>query len=327
MGHRDRSEQHQAAVGGSLSAGIERTESEARSGAGATAGSVTGSVAGAGNPTLLSITSHLGSFTKSEKRVAETVLHDPEAAVYTSITDMAEKAGVGETSVLRFCRKLGFQGYQEFKLSVAQHLSSPAFQVLGEIEESDSAEDVLSKLTAINAQAIQDSAALIDLGAVQQAADMLLAARTIWFLGIGTSGLSALDAKHRLLRLGIHVQAETDTHLMKMQAAMATPQDVVVGLSVSGSTRDLVDALQLAKSNGVRTVCLTGHAKSPITRVSDVVLLTASKEAPLAGGSFSAKLSQLHAIDVLSTILALRLQDSAFAALEKTAKSVLDKLY
>ncbi|MDF2670410.1 MAG: transcriptional regulator [Paenibacillus sp.] len=279
------------------------------------------------NHTLLAITSLLPSFTKSERRVADTVLQDAEAAVYSSITDLAEKANVGETSVIRFCRKLGFQGYQEFKLSVAQQLSSPAEQMVGEIEESDTLAAIVHKRTAQNTQTIHNSSALLSENALEEAIHSFRQAKTITFLGVGSSGLTALDAKYRFFRLGLQVNAETDTHTMRMIAALAEPGDVIVGISTSGSTKDLVDAFRIAKGNGASTISLTGHARSPITQFSDTVLLTASKETPLQGGSFAAKLAQIHALDLLATILALQLKESAYEALEKTAKSVLDKLY
>lgn len=279
------------------------------------------------NHTLLSITSLLPSLTKSEKRVAETVLQDPEAAVYSSITDLAEKAGVGETSVIRFCRKLGFQGYQEFKLSVAQHLTTPEEQMVGDIEETDSMATLIHKLTALNAQNIHNSSALLSERALQDTINLFRQASKITFMGVGSSGITALDAKYRFFRLGFHVSAETDTHTMRMVASLVGKGDVVMGISTTGSTRDLVDAFRLAKSNGAGTVCLTSHARSPITQYADIVLLTASKETPLQGGSFAAKLAQIHALDILSTILALQVKDSAYDSLEKTAKSVLDKLY
>jgi DNA-binding MurR/RpiR family transcriptional regulator len=279
------------------------------------------------NHTLLSIASLLPSFTKSERRVADVVLQDAEAAVYSSITDLAEKANVGETSVIRFCRKLGFQGYQEFKLSVAQQLSSPAEQMVGEIEESDSLSAIMHKRTAQNARTIQNSSSLLSEHSLQAAINLFLQARTITFLGVGSSGLTALDAKYRFFRLGLQVNAETDTHTMRMIASLAGTGDVFMGISTSGSTKDLVDAFRIAKGNGASTICLTGHARSPITQFSDTVLLTASKETPLQGGSFAAKLAQIHALDLITTILALQLKDVAYDALEKTAKSVLDKLY
>jgi len=279
------------------------------------------------NNTLLRISSVYKSLTKSEKKVADVVLKEPEAAVFYTITDLSEIADVGETSVIRFCRKLGFKGYQEFKLSVAQNLSSPSQTIHGDIEETDAPNVVARKVAAINAQNIENTTTLLDEDSLRRAIAILDEAKKVYFFGVGSSGITALDAKYRFMRLGYDCTAETDAHIIAMNAALTKPGDVVVGISTSGSTKDLVDAIEIAKRREARIIVLTSHARSPITQFADVVLLTASKETPLQGGSFSSKLSQIHALDVLSTLLAMGRKERTYEALEATAKAVLDKLY
>ncbi|PYI55824.1 MurR/RpiR family transcriptional regulator [Paenibacillus flagellatus] len=279
------------------------------------------------NNTLLKISSIYTSLTKSEQKVADVVMQEPEAAVFYTITDLSEKAGVGETSVIRFCRKLGFKGYQEFKLSVAQNLSTPSQNVHGDIQDSDDLSVVVKKISAMNAQNIENTTTLLDDDSLRSAIAIIREARKLYFFGVGSSGLTALDAKYRFMRIGYDCAAENDAHIIAMNAALVKPGDVVVGISTSGSTKDLVDAVEIAKRRGARIVCLTSHARSPITHLADVVLLTASKESPLQGGSFSSKLSQIHALDVLSTAIALGQKERTYESLEVTAKAVLGKLY
>lgn len=281
---------------------------------------------GLNNP-LLEINSIYPSLTKSEKKVADKVLNNPEDAVFYTITDLAEKSGVAEASVIRFCRKLGFRGYQEFKLSMAQNLSSKAEQMHGEIEESDSLETIASKLTAQNRKVIEDTAALLDVGSLQKAIDAMLEAKKIYFFGVGSSGITARDIKYRFMRLGFNVEADSDSHIIAMNAALSKEGAVVFAISTSGSTKDIVDAVRIAKDNGAFIICLTNHARSPVTQHADVVLLGTSRETPLQGGAFSSKLAQIHLLDVLSTSLALKYREKAYSAIEKTAKAVVDKLY
>lgn len=279
------------------------------------------------NNSLLMLSSIFPSLTKSEKKVAEAVLKDPEAAVFCTITDLAEKAGVGETSVIRLCRKLGFKGYQEFKLSIVQDLATPAEQVHGAIEETDSLETIIKKITAQNTQAIQNASALLNEEHFQQAIDAIVKANKLYFFGVGSSGITAADAKYRFMRLGFNVEAAADAHIIAMNAALAKKGDVVVGISTSGSTKDLVDAVKIAKENEAFIICVTNHARSPITYYADVVLLGVSKETPLQGGAFSSKLAQIHVLDILSTAVTIQQKEQTYQALEKTAKSVLNKLY
>lgn len=280
-----------------------------------------------GAKTLMMINSIYSSLSKAERKVADVVLSDKEFVVYSSITDMAEKAGTGETTVLRFCRKLKFRGYQEFKLTIARDLVSPSEHVHGTIGDGDDMVTIARKITSQNIRALDDALLLLQEEELRKAAEALIRSKKIHFFGVGSSGITAHDAKYRFMRLGFHVDSASDAHIIAMNSALTGPEDVVVGISASGSAKDLVDAVGLAKRNGAFVICLTQHAKSPITQFADAILLAAAKEKPLQGGAFSSKLAQLHVLDILSTIVAMNRKHHTFSAIEQTAKSVIAKLY
>nr|WP_286672567.1 MurR/RpiR family transcriptional regulator [Cohnella hashimotonis] len=276
---------------------------------------------------MLVLSSIYNSLTRTEKKIADVIQQDPEAVVYITLTDLAEKAGTGETSVLRLCRKIGFKGYQEFKLSLAQDLVVPVRNVHSEIEETDDIRAMATKITAENTKAIENTLNMLDTTQMERAIDAIGAARKIYFFGVGSSGNTALDAKYRFMRLGYDTEAVIDPHMMAMTAALMQDGDVVFAVSTTGSTKDIVDAVRLAKQKSVFLICLTSHLRSPLTQFADVVLLSKSRETPLQGGAFSSKLSQIHVLDVLSTATAIRFKDKAYEALGRTSKSVLDKIY
>lgn len=280
-----------------------------------------------GANTLLVLSSIYNSLTRTEKKIADVIQQDPEAVVYITLTDLAEKAGTGETSVLRLCRKIGFKGYQEFKLSLAQDLVVPVRNVHSEIEETDDIRSMAAKITAENTKAIENTLNMLDTAQMERAIDAIGAARKIYFFGVGSSGNTALDAKYRFMRLGYDTEAVIDPHMMAMNAALMRDGDVVFAVSTTGSTKDIVDAVRLAKEKSVFLICLTSHLRSPLTQYADVVLLSKSRETPLQGGAFSSKLSQIHVLDILSTATAIRFKDKAYEALGRTSKSVLEKIY
>lgn len=277
--------------------------------------------------TLVLIKSIYNSLSKAEQKIAEEVLNNPDNVVYSSITDLAQKANVGETTAIRFCRKLGFRGFQEFKLALAQDLVTPIQHVHGEIEETDDIRTICHKITSYNTQALEDTRNLLQVHELEKAANALIRGRRLYFFGVGSSGITACDAKYWFMRLGFNTECATDSHIIAMNCALTTPEDVVIGISTSGSTKDLVDAVRIAKNNNAYVICLTNHARSPITTYADAILLTSSRETPLQGGAFSSKLAQLHVLDILATIVAMRKKESAFECLKTTAQSVLDKLY
>lgn len=277
--------------------------------------------------TLINLQSLWQALTKSERKVAEIVLSQPENVIYFSVTDLAEKAGVAETTVLRFCRKIGFKGYQNFKLALAKEVVSPVKNLYEEINDEDSPIAIARKVTETNTRAIQDTFSILNAEQLDAAITALQQAQNIHFYGVGSSGVTALDAKYKFLRIGLSVDAFSDSHMQAMAATTLSKGDVAVGISVSGSTKDTVDSLVLAKESGATIICITHHARSPITRMADIVLLIAGKEGPLHGGALSSKIAQLHVIDILCTALSMNIKDKALEFKEKTAKAVINKIY
>lgn len=270
------------------------------------------------------INSYYPSLTKSEQKVADIVLKQMEQVIYYSVTDLADAAEVGEATVLRFCRKIRLKGYQEFKLAVAKDLS------LYQHQETDGLDEPLSLTMSIaqnTKNAIDETVQLLDEGTLQEVIALLHRANSIHFIGVGSSGIAAMDAKNRFLRIGLRTDAIIDPHVQAMTAATLGPKDVVVGISLSGSTKDIVDALKIAKENGAAVVAITYYARSPITKTADFVLISGGKESPLEGGSLAAKISQLFVIDIVCTGLALMDKEQAIRMKEKTARAVVEKTH
>lgn len=278
------------------------------------------------NPDVM-ITSIFQSLTKSEQKVAEVVRSHLKQAVYWSVSDLAEHAEVGETTVIRFCRKLGYRGYQDFKLAVAQNGTEAARQEFGEVEDTDSAYVLAQKVTAENSATLQNTLSLVDPDAMEESAREVIASNKVYLFGVGASGVMAQQAQYRFMRLGFNAESASDSHVIAMNCALVKKGDVVIGISTSGSTKDLVDAIEIAKRNGAFIICITNHMKSPITKYGDVALLTSGVEDPLHGGAFSSLISQMHVLDMLTRFIERQYKEHSLAALQKTAKAVSDKLY
>jgi len=279
------------------------------------------------NGVILKIRSVYNSLTKAEKKVADYVLENPEEVIYLSITELSERCNTGETTIVRFCRRIGLSGFQEFKLNLAKDVIKPETSIHENVSFDDPIDIQVQKITNENVQAIANTTKLLSLEEVERAVDAIVKARKIDFYGVGASGYTALDAKYKFMRLGLNVDANLDAHIQAISAANLKEGDVAVGISFSGSTKDTVATCQLAKKSGATVICITNYARSPITTVADIVLLTSAKETPLRSGALTSKIAQLHVLDILYTAVAIRLKDKAVQALDKTAKAVLDKLY
>src|SRR5690625_1442727 len=211
----------------------------------------------------LTIESYYPSLTKSEKKAADFILNKGDNILNYSITDFSEEAHVSESTILRFCRRIGMKGYQDFKLTLAKGLTEPKSSSLTLKGENADYVDLICDNTI---KAIQNISVLMNRKELDEAVDLIYKSRNVYFFGVGTSGLTALDAKNRFIRIGKHVDAIVDPHIQAMIAASLTENDLVIGISISGSTQDTIDSLKIARNNGAKVIALTYYLRSPITK-------------------------------------------------------------
>lgn len=263
----------------------------------------------------------------AERTIADYVVASPNHVIHMSISELAQQAEVGESTVIRFCRTLGYGGYQEFKLRLAQDLVRPVEYIHENIGFDDSIEDLAKKMFQANLRAVEDTSKSLDRGMVEVAAKAIATARRIDLYGSGYSSFTALDGKLKLTRLGLVADCHGDGHFQIMAAAASRPSDVGIGISHSGSTKDVVDALSAARDAGATTIAITNYSPSPITRAADIVLLTASSETPLGGEVLTSRIAQLCVIDVLSVAVAVNVGEECLDSIRASSEAVKGKRY
>jgi RpiR family transcriptional regulator, carbohydrate utilization regulator len=261
----------------------------------------------------------------SEKKIIEFIEQNKEEIIHLSITEVAERSETSESSVVRLCKRLGYKGFQDLKINLAREVIAPEKQINEIIEKGDDVVTIKKKVFQSNIQALYDSIEVCNDDEIRKAVEAISNARLIEFYGTGGSGTVALDAHHKLLKLGIKSFAYNDTVLQAMSACVLSDQDVVIGISHTGSNTDVLDALRLAKEAGATIICITNSSKSPITKISDIVLQTASKETLFRTDAISSRIAQLTIIDILVAGVANQQYDLYFGNLQKTRKSTIDK--
>ncbi len=254
---------------------------------------------------LARIRSRLPALAAAEQKVAEWVLQHADKVMHLSMAQVARECGVSDTTVLRFCRAVGFQGYTDMKLSIVQDLATPTQLVHDDISEQDDALTIARKVFLSNMRALQDTMEVLEGAALEQAADILESANQILIIGVGTSGPIVQDMYHMLFRLGFNVRPQTDSYLQIMETALVGPGDVVIGISQSGSSTDPVMTMAEAKRNGAKTIVITGAAGSPITKYADVTLVTVSRET--RAETIASRIAQMTLVDALYVILSMRM--------------------
>lgn len=272
---------------------------------------------------VLQIQSTYNQLTRTEKKVADYVLQNKNKVLYMSITDLADACKVGDTSVYRFCRTLGLDGYQQFKMKLSISLSE--HELLDEEEEKE--ESTASRIMESHMNAIRESYLLLSPEKLDRLVEMIDESEKVYFFGIGDSLLTAEEARNKFLRITSKVVCLTDPHMQSMAASMATERDLIVIISYSGSTKDNIHVAKIAKRAGAKIACITHYKKSPLTAYSDVTLLCGAEEAPLEGGSMSAKMGQLYLIDLLYQEYYARNYEKSRKNNKVTSSAVVEKLY
>jgi len=256
-----------------------------------------------GENIIQTITTIYPSLTRSEKKIADFVLHNAIDAQYMSITSLAEECGVADATISRFCKTLGYQSYNEFKLALAKN-GSPADQSVDasaydKITSDDSVMDMAKKLYATDMLAVKQSLEMIDPDAIKKAVEYFHAANRVYCFGQGGSGVIAKEAWARFVTATPQFQCIEDGHMQVIATSLCSPTDVIFFFSYSGATKDVCETLATAKKRDTRVVLVTHFPKCPAAAYADVILLCGSQESPLNSGSVAAKMGQLFIIDVL----------------------------
>ncbi|MFV4845106.1 MurR/RpiR family transcriptional regulator [Edwardsiella tarda] len=247
------------------------------------------------------------SLTRVSQRIADYILAQPAPVSQLSIAQLAQATQAGEATVIRFCRTLGYKGFQDFKLDLAIELArnddeeTPLLDA--EIADDDDLLTIGRKLqNAINC-VLSETLNLLDMAQVQAAVDAIRQANTLFICGVGSSGITAEDMKNKLMRIGYRVNSTSNNHFMYMQATLLQPGDVAIAISHSGASPETVQTLKLAREAGARTIALTHNLGSALMRYADINLINGNQQGKLQGDSIGTKTAQLFVLDLLYTLL------------------------
>lgn len=243
---------------------------------------------------------------KSDRRVAEVVLSNPEDVVSMTLATLARAAGVSEPTVIRFCAAIGCDGYRDMRVKLARSLAYARSTSHTAITHKDDLDTIITKVFDYNLSNLNWAQSKLDTVRFQQAVEVLSAARRIEFFGFGASGIVARDAQQKFPLFGVPCGAPVDSHQMYMTADMLGVGDVAVGISNTGHTREVVDAMRLARQRGAHTIGITGQAGSALLEFCDIGLVVETLENTDLYTPTVSRLSHLVVVDILSTAVSLR---------------------
>ena len=276
--------------------------------------------------TIHKIRSLYSTMGPAEKKIADYILADTQGIVTSSVTELAEKCSCGDATVVRFSRRLGYEGFQALKIGIAGEIGSTS-SVGTEITKEDSCYEIFKKRINDISLSLQSTESVLDEQNLAIAAQLIMKAKRIAVFGLGNSAAIAMDAAHKFLRLGLDAQSCTDNHMQAITASHLDRQSVAIGISHSGSSKDIVEALKLSKIGGATTICVTNFGSSPIVDASDIALFTKSEETKRSILGMSSRIAQLTIFDAIYTYIVIHSDKAAVQAIYNTEIALQNKKY
>ncbi len=282
---------------------------------------------------ILKIKSLYPDLKPSEKRVADYILTNRESFIYSNLTSASKAAGVSEATFVRFSKTLGYEGYRDMHIAMAVSDQSPRQTDLEEgiedlsVDADTTFTEIPDRVIGSSICALNNMKKTVSIEEYTKAVDALESARRICVFGLGNSAFVAQDVVNKFTRLGMFVQASTDSHAQITYAVSMGPEDLAIGISHSGKTQQTIEALRLAKEQGARILCITNFESSAVANLADIRLLTASHEKTLQSETLVSRLSQLAIIDMLYLGLIQKNYDHYAPIIEKQNATIVPMFF
>lgn len=277
------------------------------------------------NEVLLRIQELYDMLSKAEQKVAGYVLENSDETMRLSIASLAKQVNVSEPTVVRFCRKLDFDGYQDFKIALAQgsNYTNETLKIIHEeILKTDSLKEISQKVMNSHILALQQTFSYINYGNLEEFIRLLCRGGKVDFYGLGGSGTVAIDGENKFLRTGINTRVCIDSHIQLMRTSLLGEEDLIIIFSNSGATKHFVDVMNIAKKNKTETVLITSFKESLLGKMADLVFEVRARETSYKQEPSSSRVAMLAIIDVVVTAIALKNQEQYIQNIYETRQAL-----
>lgn len=265
------------------------------------------------------------TFSEKEHLMAEYLLKHPNQIIHGTINQIAEELNIADSTVFRFCKHLGYKGFQDMKISLAAEASSNLGDMHDLVSEHDDKKTILEKIFYYNIKTLEDTLKVIDEADFSKAVDTILKADKIEFFGFGGSNVIAQDGYHKFIRTGLSVNSQIDSHMQLMSASQLKKNDVAILISHTGKSKDILDILNTVQKNEVKTIGITGYTQSPLSQAVDIPLYTLSEETDYRSEALASRIAQLSILDALFVNLMMSLDEKGTDSLEKVRRAIKHK--
>jgi RpiR family transcriptional regulator, carbohydrate utilization regulator len=271
--------------------------------------------------TIRKIQSYYSRLSTTDQAIADFMIEKHEYVVHMTISEVAERIQIADATVFRFCKRIGFNGFQDLKISLAKEKKAPD-EMYDEITDSDDDLTIAHKVFKANIETLENTASLLSQHSIEEAMTAIKEAKGLYFFGVGGSATIAMDGYHKFMRTGTPSYAFIDSHFQLMAASQLSKKDVAIIISHSGSNKDTLQILNTANEAGATTIAITSFPKSIIASKAKIVLLTSSKETEYRSEALSSRIAQLSIIDALFVNLMVHSHEKGQKVLSKIRNAI-----
>ncbi|SDK03075.1 MurR/RpiR family transcriptional regulator [Sediminibacillus albus] len=260
------------------------------------------------------------SLKPSERKVANYILKNAEKVLIMPISELAKECQTSEATIIRMCRSLQFKGFRELKLSVSASVNNNDFSTdrYRDISAEASIKEISRVVSYNNLRSIEDTLSVFDEDSMEKAVACLADARKILIIGVGASAIVAQDFEQKCKRINQWCEALTDSHAQLTSAVHLTSKDVVIAVSYSGETKEIVDTIKIANKNNTPVISITSYGSNQVQKLSTINLYASNLEQNIRSGATASRIAQLNIIDILFTGLASQNYQESINFLDKT---------
>ncbi|MDR0920948.1 MAG: MurR/RpiR family transcriptional regulator [Lactobacillales bacterium] len=262
-------------------------------------------------------------FSPKEQIIANFILENSTTIAHCSISDLSNQLGIADSTFFQFTKKLGFNGFKEFKLAMLREENDlAAISVHENITAEDTELAMAQKVFASNLSTLTDTQKLLNQEKLKTAAQMINQSQRLYLFGIGGSEIVAADAYHKFLRSPIAVFHSSDFHIQLMEAALLNENDCVIVISHSGKSRETILIAKTAKEAHAKVIVVTSQATSPLAKLGDVVFISISEETEFRSEALASRIAQLSIMDCLYVILMFYNKKKAVTSITKIRRVI-----
>ncbi|GCF95363.1 RpiR family transcriptional regulator [Enterococcus florum] len=244
----------------------------------------------------------------TEQKISDYIVHSEETLAHKTLEELSTEIGVSQSSVYQFVKKIGYSGFQDFKIDIARHSNfQPHYQTVDymngvdDITAEDSSIDIAKKVLQANLQSLTSSTQFLTQELLDNALALIYPAKTLHFFGQGGSTIVAFDSFHKFIRTKYRCNYVFDYHIQLSFATKLTSEDCVFIFSHSGQTIESINLARQIKKTPAKIITLTGNSGSELASLSDESIIVVTEESLFRTESLSSRICYLSIMDILYT--------------------------